>query len=113
MSLRAGVLRHRLVIQRKSTMRNPDTGAVIITGWAAMAPVWGSFEPLSVRDFIAAAAAQTKLAARAVIRYRPDVQEKMRLIHAGKTFQIQGVLPDKDSGREYLTLLLSEDLSDG
>lgn len=112
MSVRAGTLRHRLVIQQKQTGRDPDTGAVI-SGWATLATVWGSFEPLSVRDFIAAAAAQAKLSARAVIRYRPDVTEKMRLIHAGKAFQIQGVLPDKESGREYLTLVLSEDLSDG
>ena len=112
MSLRAGALRHRLAIQQKHAGRDPDTGAVI-SGWSTLATVWGSFEPLSVRDFIAAAAAQVKLSARAVIRYRPGVKEKMRLIHAGKTFQIQGVLSDKESGREYLTLVLSEDLSDG
>lgn len=112
MTLQAGRLRHRLVIQENRPSRDPDGGAVI-RNWVDVTIVRGSFEPLSARDFIAAAAAQTKLSARAVIRYRTDVKEKMRLRHAGKVFLIQGALPDKESGREYLTLLLSEDLSDG
>jgi SPP1 family predicted phage head-tail adaptor len=85
----------------------------VIPVWVELTAVRGSFEPLSARDFIAAAAAQTKLSARAVVRYRADIKEKMRLVHSGKVFLIQGALPDKESGREYLTLLLSEDLSDG
>lgn len=112
MSLQAGRLRHRLSIQVHRPGRDPDTGAVIPV-WVELTAVRGSFEPLSARDFIAAAAAQTKLSARAVVRYRADIKEKMRLVHSGKVFLIQGALPDKESGREYLTLLLSEDLSDG
>lgn len=112
MTLQAGRLRHRLQIQEKRAGRDPDTGAVV-SMWVTVATPRGSFEPLSARDFVAAAAAQTKLSARSVIRYRADVREKMRLRHAGKAFLIQGALPDKESGREYLTLLLSEDLSDG
>lgn len=112
MTLRAGRLRHRFEIQEKRPTRDPDSGAVVSV-WVTVATARDSFEPLSARDFIAAAAAQTKLSARSVIRYRTDVKEKMRLRHAGKAFLIQGALPDKESGREYLTLLLSEDLSDG
>lgn len=110
--MRAGKLRHKLSIQDNQPDRDPDTGAVI-PAWVELVAVHGSFEPLSARDFIAASAAQTKLSARAVIRYRADIREKMRLVHAKKVYLIQGVLPDKESGREYLTLLLSEDLSDG
>ncbi|HBJ69987.1 MAG TPA: head-tail adaptor protein [Alcaligenes faecalis] len=110
--MQAGRLRHRLSIQENRPGRDPDTGAVIPV-WVELTAVRGSFEPLSARDFIAAAAAQTKLSARAVVRYRADIKEKMRLVHSGKVFLIQGALPDKESGREYLTLLLSEDLSDG
>lgn len=112
MSLQAGRLRHNLIIQENRPGRDPDNGAVIPV-WVELVTVRGSFEPLSARDFIAAAAAQTKLSARAVVRYRADIKEKMRLVHAGRVFLIQGALPDKESGREYLTLLLSEDLSDG
>jgi len=112
MTLRAGRLCHPLTIQENRPGRDPEGGAVIPI-WVELATVRGSFEPLSARDFIAAAAAQTKLSARAVVRYRADIKEKMRLVHLGKVFLIQGALPDKESGREYLTLLLSEDLSDG
>lgn len=112
MTMQAGRLRHRLEIQEKRPSRDPDSGAVV-SAWVKVATPRGSFEPLSARDFIAAAAAKTKLSARAVIRFRADVKERMRLRHGGKAFLIQGLLPDKESGREYLTLLLSEDLSDG
>lgn len=111
MSLQAGRLRHNLRIQENQPGRDPESGAVIPV-WVDLVTVRGSFEPLSARDFIAAAAAQTKLSARAVVRYRAGIKEKMRLVHAGRVFLIQGALPDKESGREYLTLLLSEVLSD-
>lgn len=112
MKLQAGRLRHRFQIQENRPNRDPESGAVV-RAWVSIGQVWGSFEPLSARDFLAAAAAQTKISARSVIRYKAYVKEKMRLLHRDRAFMIQGALPDKESGREYLTLLLSEDLSDG
>lgn len=112
MKLQAGRLRHRFQIQENQPSRDPGSGAVV-RAWVNIGQVWGAFEPLSARDFFAAATAQTKVSARAVIRYKEHVKEKMRLLHGDKAYMIQGALPDKESGREYLTLLLSEDLSDG
>jgi len=106
--MQAGKLRQRVELQRVSNSQDPQSGANIET-WQPLATVWASIEPLSARDFIAAQAAQNQISARAVIRYRADIKAGMRFIHGDTTYFIEGVLPDKQSGKEYLTLLLKTD----
>jgi len=106
--MQAGKLRHRVELQRVTNSQDPQSGANIET-WQLFATVWASIEPLSARDFIAAQAAQNQISARAVIRYRPKIAAGMRLIQGSATYLIEGVLPDKQSGQEYLTLLLKTD----
>lgn len=98
-------LRHRVLIQRQVETQDPDNGAVIVS-WQDVATVWSAIEPLSAREFIAAQAEDSKVNTRITIRYRNDVTAKMRLYHASKDmyYNIEGVLSDKDSGFEYLTL---------
>lgn len=107
MALAAGKLRHRLLIQKPVTTQNTSTGEMQIT-WTDVASVWGSMEPLSAREFIAANAEQSEVTGKAVIRYRDDVNATMRIVYRGKTHNIMGVLADNLSGLEYLTLPLSE-----
>ena len=107
MALAAGKLRHRLLIQKPVTTQNQQTGEMVVT-WTDVASVWGSMEPLSAREFIAANAEQSEVMGKAVIRYRDDVDATMRIIHRGKTHNILGVLADNWSGLEYMTLPLSE-----
>ena len=114
MSISAGNLRHRITIQKKMvTDRHPVTGTEI-TEWV---PLWESVPaevvPLSVREFVAAQAVQSKLSARIRIRWRPGVDASMRILHDGRIYNIEGVLPDPDSGRAYLTLPCSEGVNDG
>jgi len=103
--MQAGKLRHRVELQQVTNSQDPQSGANSET-WQLFATVWASIEPLSARDFIAAQAAQNQISARAVIRYRPQITAGMRLIHNHATYHIEGALPDKHSGQEYLTLLL-------
>ena len=81
------------------------------TTFAASIPA--SIEPLSAREFIQAAAVQSAVTARIVIRYLPGVTAAMRVRHGSLLYNIAGVLPDKITGREYLTLPVSEGVSDG
>jgi len=106
MSLDAGKLNQRVTLQAFSTER--DSEGAVTEEWTDVATVWASVEPLSAREFVQAAATQSKVTARIVIRYRDDVVPTMRAVHRGKTYNIEGVLPDKDSGLEYLTLPVSE-----
>lgn len=104
--MKPGKLRHQVTLQFRTETQDPDTGA-ITQAWADVDTVWGRVEPLSAREFIASQASQAKVTARVTIRYRADVVPTMRLVHRGLTYNIEGVLPDKDSGLEYLTLACS------
>jgi SPP1 family predicted phage head-tail adaptor len=109
--MRAGKLRHHVTLQRAEFSQDPVTGEVT-PSWVEVAKVWAAIEPLSGREFIAAAASQSEVTARVVIRYRPGVTSAMRLLHRGKLYNIQGVLADVDSGLDYLTLPCSEGVGD-
>lgn len=110
--MRAGDLRHRIEIQKKEFTQDGDTGEMV-PHWVSLAIVHAKVEPLSVRELIAASAPMSKVSTRIVIRYRPGVDATMRIVFRGKTYNIEGVLPDKDSGLDYLTLPCSEGVNDG
>jgi SPP1 family predicted phage head-tail adaptor len=110
--MQAGKLRHRVDLQKKVTGRNPETGG-ISEEWQPVTTVWASIEPLSAREFIAAGATQASVTTRITIRYREGVTAQMRAVSRGKIYNIEGVLPDDKSGREYLTLPCSEGVNDG
>lgn len=112
--MRSGKYRHRLTLQHQTAaQQNPDTGAMVPAAWVDVVTVWGSFEPLSARDLIAAQAAQGEIIARAEIRYRPGLDTTMRLLHRGDVYVLTAPpLPDAKSGREHLTLLLAHGVRD-
>lgn len=118
MTLAAGRLRHRVSIEQYlalldsngEVLQDPDTGEVLMD-WVALAEVWAAIEPLSTREFFAAQSVQSKVSARIIIRYRPDIDAAMRLRHNQKIYNIEGILADKDSGLEYITLPCSQGVS--
>lgn len=107
--IQAGKLRHRVVIQKQAESQNQSDGSIIVE-WVDVAKVWCAIEPLSAREFVSAQAEASKITTRITVRYRSDITAKMRLYHAAKDmyYNIEGVLADKDSGIEYLTLPCSE-----
>ena len=111
--MKAGKLRHRITFQSPGAAQDPVTGEMV-QGWAT---VWdkvpASVEPLSVKDFIASSATQSALSARIMIRYRAGVLPSMRILHRGTVYNIQGVMPDADSGLEYLTLAVAAGVNNG
>ncbi len=106
-----GRLRHWVRIEQFVSSRGSD--GVLIEGWELVAETWASIEPLSAREFVAASATQSKVTARITIRYRDGIEPTMRIVHRGNLYNIEGVLADKDSGLEYLTLPVSEGVSEG
>lgn len=112
--MQAGKLRHRCTIERPSEQQDPVSGEMI-PGWEVVATAWMAIEPLSVRGFIAANAAQSEVTGQLVMRYRPGLQvdSTMRVRKGNTVYNIEGVLPDNRSGREYLTLPYSEGVNDG
>lgn len=110
--MQAGKLRHRVLLQGKVQQQDPLTGAVE-SSWVDVATLWAEVSPLSVREFVAAQAGQGEVTTRIKIRYRAGVTRHQRILHRGQIFNIEGVLADPGSGREYLTLPCSEGVNDG
>ncbi|WP_253637875.1 phage head closure protein [Achromobacter insolitus] len=109
--LDSGKLRHRVSIERITRTQDPDTGAIGET-WTEVAKVWAAVEPLSAREFVQSAAGQSEVTARITIRTR-DIQATDRIIHRGTVYNIRGVLADKDSGLEYITLPVAAGVNEG
>ncbi len=92
----------------RQTNQKTDTGKTL-TRW----PVFVDHFTLSAREFTSAQATQNEITTRITIRQRNDITPKCRILYRGKIFNIEGVLPDPDSGLEYLTLPCSEGVNDG
>lgn len=106
MAVKAGKLRHRVKIYKPVTKSGPLNGGSKPT-WEHALTLWAEFTPLSVKDVINAKAADSQIRARCKLRYRKDITSKMRLEHMGLMYDIDGdPLPDDNSGREYITLML-------
>ena len=69
---------------------------------------WAQIVPMSGREFLAAAAEQSEVRGRIVIRHRGNVDATMRVVYRGKYYNIHAVLPDAESGVEHLTLMVGE-----
>lgn len=107
--MRAGRLRHRLTVQSISQSQDLVTGE-IVQGWTDTGlKIWGSIEPLSVREFIEAKAAQGEVSARVLTRWNDGIDESMRLVNekTGTAYEIKGPpMTDTVSNRHYMTLMV-------
>lgn len=111
MSQAAGKLQHRIVIEEQEASQ--DSNGDTVKEWTTFATVWAAIEPLSARDFISAQSVQSEVTARITIRALEGLKPRMRIVHRGKYYNIEGVLPDKASGLEYFTLPVSEGVNEG
>ena len=103
----SGDLRHKVQLQAQRIDRDPETGEEVVT-WETVAEPWAQIVPMSAREFVAAAAEQSEVRGRIVIRYRGDVDASMRVVYRGRYYNILAVLPDAESGREHLTMMTGE-----
>lgn len=107
MSLAAGSLRHRIEIHAIDSIQDSDTGNME-PSYPLFANAWANVRPATVREFTAAGAEYSKVSIVVTIRYIAGVQRSMRIRHGERLYNIEGVLPDPISGREYVTLPCSE-----
>lgn len=115
MSLRAGSLRHRITIESQSHVQDGTTGAITIAWTSFASNLPADINPLSAREFIAAAEAQASVQGMIIIRFIAGVLPSMRArdLDTGTNYNIVGVMPDPDSGREFITLIVSAGLTAG
>ena len=103
--LRAGTLRDRVTIQRKTGSGDgwnlPQT-----PGWVDHAKVWARVEHLSGLATIKADADTSIVKASMRIRWRTDVNAGMRVLFSGKTYDIDAVQPG--ATREHVDLVCTQ-----
>lgn len=105
--MRAGKLRHRITVYNHT--KTQDHTGDIVTTWVEGIKLWASIEPLSVKDVLQAQAANSETTMRCVLRYRADINSKLRIKYRGVIYEIDGnPLPDPVSGIEYMTLMLKQ-----
>lgn len=68
---------------------------------------------MNSRELLAAQAIQCKSTKRVIVRYRPGIDPSMRILHRDQVYNIDGIIEDPDSGREFLTLPVTEGVNDG
>lgn len=112
-TLPAGRLRHRVRIEQIMVTLDSDGERSEAWGDVFGRLLPAEILPVSGREFVAAAAVQSKVTTRIRIRRRTGVVPSMRALHRGVAYGIEAVLPDAESGREYLTLLCSDGAHQG
>lgn len=110
--LRANDLNRRITLQGKKTVL--DREGTPIESWVDVATIWAARNPLTAKEFFAAATVNAEKAVKYRIRYRPGILEDMRLIDQrdGVAYEIKGVLDDIYGDRTE-THIIAEVLSDG
>lgn len=112
----AGKFRHWLTFERLVTSEDSD-GALQedwVDAFETNTRMPCEVQTLSGRELIAAQAVQSRVSARVIVRYRPGFDPAMRATGSdGTVYNIEGVAPDSESRRRYVTLYCSTGLNAG
>lgn len=83
----AGALRHRVVIQR--LVEAQDAGGHEVQTPKEVATVWASVTAVSGTEYKRGIQVEAGVTTIVEMRYRKDVTSKMRLVHDGRTLNIE------------------------
>jgi len=98
-------LRQQIVVETPTITRD-TVGAAILT-WATLAAVRASKKNQYSREFYAAQKNNAEITDLFAIRFRTGLNDQMRVIHDGKTYDILGA-NDPDGRRIEIHLLCRE-----
>lgn len=102
----AGALRNRVRLQQNTTTQ--DSTGMPVSGWADIATVWGSIEPLDGRELIQAGQVAAEVNTRIRIRYRAGLDAKMRVLteDGARAFEIHAIIQPELRTKELELLCL-------
>ena len=103
--MRAGTLRHKVVIQKNTPTR--DSYGAEVEAWADYATVWASIEPARGREFWESQQVNAEVTGKIRIRYLEGITPKMRVKHGSRIFEIISVINPEERNRE-LQLMVKE-----
>lgn len=111
MTLAAGSLNRRVVLQRPVDGRNLSTGAVT-RAWVDVARIWANIRYLNGSETLKSATVVSAAHASIRIRLRADLAADWRVVHGTTIFNILAVLPDAQ-GNEHVDLACETGANDG
>lgn len=85
-----GKYNHIIVLQSKTETTDEYGGPV--ESWADVATAWARVQPIKGREMIAAQAAKSETDVRFYTRYQDNLTTAMRIIYAGKNYDITGIV---------------------
>ena len=89
-----GDLRHRITFQTLS--RTPDGQGGFVESWSDLVTVWARVKPVSSREKLYGQRLIYQRSHEVIIRHREDVNQEMRFLYDGRTFQVKGArAPDE------------------
>lgn len=84
-----GDMRHRITLQKKVDV--VDAEGFTTQQWQDVATVWAAVENLHGREYWEAAAVQAENTVKFTIRYRPDIDQTMRIVFRGQIYEITAI----------------------
>ena len=100
--MNAGQLDQRVTVERLT--EGVDEIGQSITTWAPVLSAWAAVEPLTGREYIAAAAVQSEVSTRVRMRYRPGITTADRVTHEGRLYNVVSVIDYRSANRELVLM---------
>lgn len=113
MTLAAGTLNRRILIERKQVTEDPLGGEIV--QWVPLAGdgmLWANIRFLNGTETVKSDTRTATAKASIRIRYREDIEPTCRVKHRGVIFEILAVLPDLQ-GREFVDLAVETGATNG
>lgn len=108
--MRAGRLRHRVVVESPTTA--PDNYGGLVTSWSTVGTYWAAIEPITGKERFASGERIAEGDVRIVMRYVGAITEAYRITHGGVVYDIKAVINRNEIDREY-ELLCQKGVDDG
>jgi len=104
MSITAGRLDRRIVIQQATESQNSDSGAVELT-WSHFKTVWAEYMPMRQSERFTAGRDMAVFTARFRVRYFEGLTEEHRIVFESKNWDIIGI---EEATRRWALIITAE-----
>ncbi len=96
------LLRHRVEIQKLTSVY--DEWGDPTEEWATIATAWAAVEPVSGREYWAAATVRAEATVKVTLRYIPGITPQHRLLFRGEIYDIKSVINTETRNRELVLM---------
>lgn len=111
--MRSGKLRHYVTFQSKVVSQDSD-GAMVEEWIDAFGHgIWAEIVFSSGKESVASDEVHSKIVANIKVRYRSDFLPTMRILYRGAIYNIDAILPDPNSGIQYLRIPVYAGMNNG